>query len=121
LLRAIREREKEREGLAVASRSRWLVPADILVELLLQFDERIVGGRREADVAEDRAHDERADLLRLRSWSPPCVMVEERRKSSHFGLDDHLYGRGRSYALVLDLALAVCDERPQRRREALQA
>ena len=43
------------------------LPADVLVELVLQVDERVIGSLREGDVSEDGRREEGPDLLRLSS------------------------------------------------------
>ena len=42
------------------------LPAEVLVQLVLQVDEAVVGGLGECDVPEHSGHSVRADLLRLR-------------------------------------------------------
>jgi hypothetical protein len=108
------------------------VPTNVLMKLLLELDERLVCVRRKGNVAENSTHDERADLLRLRSWSAlssPCTTMQKKlldvqplsssdarrgEVNYYLRLCDHLYGRGQSDKLVLGLVRAMCNKGPQR-------
>ena len=63
----------------------FTVPAEVLVELVLQVDEAVVGGLRERDVPQDGRHRVRSDLLSLTGGHDERhrVVRDSVRKRSH--------------------------------------